>query len=170
MAEEKKEPVEATRFKVSDKRHFTAEGDVLPGQESPAEKPGEAPESPAPAAGEGAAGPAEGEGGVPGPEAGGGSVQEEPREKSGPAGAETVDFTQLVMSLAGTAYHALGVPDPLTKEKGIVNLQAAGQMIDLLAVLSEKTRGNLTSQEEQVLQSILTELRGLYIRTSQSAP
>lgn len=169
MSEEKKEPAEATRFKVSDKRHFTAGGDVLPGQESPAEKPGEAPESPA-SAGEGTAGPPEGKTAVPGPEVGGAGAQEEPREKRGPAGAETVDFTQLVMSLAGTAYHALGVPDPLTKERGIVNLQAAGQMIDLLAILNEKTRGNLSSQEEQVLQGILTELRSLYIQTSQPAP
>ncbi len=168
MSKEKKEPAEETGFKVSDKRHFTAEGYVLPEQEGPAEKSEEAPESPA-SAGEGAAGPAEGKAAAPGPEGGGAGVQGEPREKRGAAGAETVDFTQLVMSLAGTAYHALGVPDPITKEKGIVNLQAAGQMIDLLAVLNEKTRGNLSSQEEQVLQSILTELRSLYIQT-QSAP
>ncbi len=47
MSKEKKEPAEETGFKVSDKRHFTAEGYVLPEQEGPAEKSEEAPESPA---------------------------------------------------------------------------------------------------------------------------
>lgn len=169
MSKEKKEPAETTRFKVSDKRHFTAEGDVLPEREGPAERPGESPEGPEPS-GEDAGGAAAGDAALPRPEEGGGGAEGESREKKGAAGVETVDFTQLVMSLAGTAYHALGVPDPLTKEKGVVNLQAAGQMIDLLAVLNEKTRGNLSSQEEQVLQNILTELRSLYIQTSRTAP
>ena len=70
------------------------------------------------------------------------------------------------MSLAGTAYHALGIADPVSGEKGVVNLPAASQMIDLLGILEEKTRGNLTEQEERVLQSVLTELRSLYIHTS----
>ena len=44
------------------------------------------------------------------------------------------------MSLAGTAYHALGIADPVSGEKGVVNLPAASQMIDLLGILEEKTQ------------------------------
>jgi hypothetical protein len=36
-------------------------------------------------------------------------------------------------------------------------------MIDLLAVLDEKTQGNLSPQEEQILKGILKELRELYV-------
>jgi len=39
------------------------------------------------------------------------------------------------------------------------NLPAAQQMIDILALLEEKTRGNLTAEERQLLEQVLYELR-----------
>ncbi len=48
---------------------------------------------------------------------------------------------------------------PDKTEAGPVDLQAAGQMIDILALLEEKTRGNLTAEERQLLEMVLYELR-----------
>ena len=46
------------------------------------------------------------------------------------------------------------------------NLPAAQQMIDILALLEEKTRGNLTAEERQLLEQILYELRLRYVEVS----
>jgi len=155
MAEGRKDREEQSGFKVSDKRHFTSDGEVIEGEEAtretspPAEPPPEAAPEPPP------------QPEPPPPPAG------QPADDELPPGSDgKVDFTHLVMSLAGTAYHALGMPDPVTKQKGAVNLPAVSQMIDLLTVLDEKTKGNLNSQEEQILTGILTELRGLYVQAS----
>jgi hypothetical protein len=161
MSEEKKEAAETTGFKVTDKRHFTNEGELLPGQEGAV---GEEEEKKAPPA---AAEPppreeAEPKAGEPQTAA---ERTAEPPPAEDPPGGGKVDFIQLVMSLAGTAYHSLGIADPVTGEKGIVNPEATSQMIDLLAVLEEKTRGNLTPQEDRVLKGILTELRTLFVKT-----
>ncbi|MNC93948.1 hypothetical protein D3C83_106880 [compost metagenome] len=53
--------------------------------------------------------------------------------------------------------------EPGQTEPGPVDLQAAGQMIDILALLEEKTRGNLTAEERQLLETILYELRMRFI-------
>jgi hypothetical protein len=161
MSEENKEVAEATGFKVTDKRHFTSEGEVLPEQEGAAEEEEEKKEPPA------AAEPPPRE--VVEPKAGEPEKRAEKKTEPPPAGGASgggpVDFIQLVMSLAGTAYHALGIADPVTGEKGVVNPEATSQMIDLLAVLEEKTRGNLTPEEDRVLKGILTELRTLFVKT-----
>jgi hypothetical protein len=161
MSEEKKEAAEATGFKITDKRHFTNEGEILPEREGAA---GEKEEKTEPAAA--AELPPREE--AP-PKAVEPPARPEKEAEAPPAGEADgggpVDFIQLVMSLAGTAYHSLGIPDPVTGEKGVVNPGATSQMIDLLAILEEKTRGNLTPQEDRVLKGILTELRTLFVKT-----
>ena len=151
MSEHEKEE---TGFKVTDKRHFTADGEMLSGEEA------EAPETE-----EAAVGAARPDAASPPPPPQGEPGRAEPPPGPG-APPGPVDFTHLLMSLAGTAYHALGIADPVSGEKGVVNLQAASQMIDLLGILEEKTRGNLTGDEERILQSVLTELRSLFVQTS----
>lgn len=151
MSEENKEE---SGFKVTDKRHFTPDGDIISGGAEEAPPREEAPPPPPPQA--------EPEKTPPPPEEA--AAAEAGPEQGEPAGP--LDFTHLLMSLAGTAYHALGIADPATGEKGVVNLPAASQMIDLLGILEEKTQGNLTEQEEKILQSVLTELRSLFIHTS----
>jgi len=159
MAEDKKDKDGQGGFKVSDKRHFTNEGDVIAGGTEAEETPHVKEPSGEPAPQAAPEGPER-----TGPEE---AAADEPRGEEPPTGGgEKVDFAHLVMSLAGTAYHSMGMPDPVTKEKGTVNLPAAGQMIDLLAVLDEKTRGNLSPQEEQILKGVLTELRSLYVQAS----
>ena len=81
-----------------------------------------------------------------------------------PGAAEpSVSFTTFVMSLATTAAVHFGeIGDPVTGAKS-VNLEAAGHMIDILAMLQEKTKGNLASDEQQFLDGVLYELRMRFI-------
>ncbi len=73
---------------------------------------------------------------------------------------EQVTFTGFVFSLGHTAaVHFGDVSDPVTGAVGQPNIQAAKQMIDILALLEEKTRGNLTAEERQLLDQLLYELR-----------
>lgn len=73
---------------------------------------------------------------------------------------ESLSFTAFVVSLASTAaIHFGDIPDPVSGEPGEVNLEGASQMIEILALLEQKTRGNLTAEERQVLEQVLYELR-----------
>lgn len=75
-----------------------------------------------------------------------------------------VTFAAFVVSLAHTAaVHFGDVPDPATGQKVPTNLPGAQQMIDILALLEEKTRGNLAPEERQLLEQLLYELRMRYV-------
>ena len=50
------------------------------------------------------------------------------------------------------------------------NLEGAAQMIEILALLDQKTRGNLTAEERQVLEQVLYELRMRYVEASAEQP
>jgi ABC-type protease/lipase transport system fused ATPase/permease subunit len=77
-------------------------------------------------------------------------------------------FDALVASLALQASMALGeMKHPLTGEKK-VDLPAARYAIDTLAVLDEKTKGNLDHREELALKNTLTELRFKYVRAKEA--
>jgi hypothetical protein len=93
---------------------------------------------------------------------------------------EKVDFKNLVAGLAASAIAVLsqvemlldpstteGETEKLSKEetdKRISDgLTGARQLIDTLAVLEEKTRGNLTDEEGQLLQAVLSDLRIRYV-------
>ena len=58
--------------------------------------------------------------------------------------------------------HLGEVPSPLS-EKVESDVPAAKQMIDLLAMLGEKTRGNLNANEDRLMQDILFDLRMKYV-------
>ena len=69
-------------------------------------------------------------------------------------------FNAFVVSLATTAaVHFGDVVDPSTGQPSKVNLEAAGNAIEMLVLLEEKTRGNLTEPESAFLQQVLYELR-----------
>ena len=75
-----------------------------------------------------------------------------------------LDFTAFVLSLGSSALIHLGqLPDPGTDKKGEPNLPLAQQSIDLLALLQEKTRGNLTEEEAKFLERLLYDLRMLFL-------
>ena len=79
---------------------------------------------------------------------------------------DPTSFLSLIMSLASNAAASLGMmPHPVTGETG-VDLKTAKHWIEVLGMLQEKTRGNLDSQEAQVLESLLADLRMQYVSLS----
>jgi hypothetical protein len=77
-----------------------------------------------------------------------------------------VDFVTFVVSMSHSALLHLGdAPDPATGRRD-ENLPLARQTIDLLAVLQEKTRGNLTGDEERVLTQAIYDLRMRFVEVS----
>ncbi len=72
-----------------------------------------------------------------------------------------VDFTTLVLSLSTSAFVQLGVTPGASP--GEQNIPMAKHTIDLLAMLEEKTRGNLTGEEERLLSEVLYDLRMRYL-------
>ncbi len=80
--------------------------------------------------------------------------------------SEPLTFTLFVLSLASTAaIHFGDLPDP-SGGKGEPNLEGAAQMIEILSLLDQKTRGNLTAEERQVLEQVLYELRLRFVEVS----
>jgi hypothetical protein len=79
--------------------------------------------------------------------------------------AETpVSFLAFLYSLAGSAaVHFGDVADPATNEKRPPNLEQAGHVIEVLAMLEQKTKGNLSSEERQFLEQVLYELRMRFV-------
>jgi hypothetical protein len=73
------------------------------------------------------------------------------------------DFNLLVLSLNANALMQLG-ESPNGGPASPVHLGHARQAIDMLAVLEEKTRGNLTGDEERLLHQVLFDLRMRYAR------
>ncbi len=75
-----------------------------------------------------------------------------------------ITFVAFVLSLAHTAaVHFGDVTDPVSGATMEANPPAAQQMIAILALLEEKTRGNLTAEERRLLDQVLLELRLRYI-------
>jgi hypothetical protein len=133
-----------SRFTVTDRRSFTGASEAQP------------PAAAAPPAGE------------PRPPA---SADTPP---AGPASAAAaadparslppVDFTTFVLSLGSSALMHLGeVEHPQNAGKPRLDLPLAKHTIDLLSMLQAKTKGNLTGQEDQLLESLLFDLRLRYV-------
>ena len=98
----------------------------------------------------------------------GGKAEEPPKEDAS-AKVEAlpeIDFNSFIFSLSTSALIQLGeIEDPFTK-KSAKNLPLARQTIDLIGMLKEKTKGNLTPQEERVIESILYDLRIRYVKAA----
>ena len=85
--------------------------------------------------------------------------------------SSSISFPAFVLSLAHTAaVHFGDVPDPVNGARTEANLAAAQQMIDILALLEEKTRGNLTAEERQLVEQILYELRLRFVEIKGANP
>ena len=79
-----------------------------------------------------------------------------------------VDFSTFILSLSHSALMHLGqAPHP---ETGSVekSLPMARQTIDLIGMLEEKTRGNLSGEEERLVTQILFDLRMRYVELSKA--
>ncbi len=76
------------------------------------------------------------------------------------------NLTRHVFDLAQQVAIALGeVENPLTNKRE-QNLPAASYVIDILAMLEEKTRGNRTDEEEQFVSGVLSNLRMAFVAKS----
>jgi hypothetical protein len=94
------------------------------------------------------------------------SAYESARALGGPD-LPAIDFTTLVLSLSHSALVHLGdAPEP--GGDIAVSLPMARQSIDLIAMLQEKTRGNLTGEEERMLSQALFDLRMRYVEVTKS--
>ena len=78
-----------------------------------------------------------------------------------------INFITFLLSLNSSALVHLGQhPDP-TSGTTSKNLPVAKQTIDVIALLEEKTRGNLTQEEKRLLTNVLYELRLLYVKETE---
>jgi hypothetical protein len=148
-------------IRVVDRRMFTPEGDLRPDYEAEErEEPSKPapPPPPPPADSAGSAGSAASAASAsakkPAPETA------QPSTEAGDGG-----LLEILRSLGTTAYAALGlVPDPSGSRRR--DPAVARQMIDWLGVLEQKTRGNLTFEESDLLARILYELRMAYVEVT----
>jgi hypothetical protein len=145
MTEEKKD------FEVKDRRIFSQDGEVKAStdQASPDSSP-----------------PDENKTAAATEEAGGSDTSEASKadkaEESPPM--PEINFATFVVSLNASALLHLGaIEDPNTGQTD-KNLPMAKQTIDILSMLEEKTAGNLTKDEENLLKNILYDLRIIYVK------
>lgn len=83
--------------------------------------------------------------------------------------AQEFDFRAYITSLAMQALIFLGiVANPMSGDKIEKNLDQARLLIDTLAILRDKTAGNLTKEEEDLLNTMLYELQVKFVEESQS--
>jgi hypothetical protein len=162
VSEDRKE--EGRGFKIVDRRHLDANGN--PRDPAAAEQPDPAKET----GGKRPQGKAAPSGSAPGASA--------PRDEAEPSAyhlgeapdAGALDFPQFILSLAQLAFAFLGdLPNPQTGRRER-NVAAARQQIDLLGLLREKTRGNLTPDEDQLLNTLLYELHRRYVEVVEQKP
>jgi uncharacterized protein DUF1844 len=84
----------------------------------------------------------------------------------GPQGP--VGFAEFILSIATNAVIHLGGDTKDGRVPGRVNLPLAAQHIDIIAMLAEKTRGNLDRDEQDLLESLLYDLRMKYVAVAQA--
>jgi Domain of unknown function (DUF1844) len=142
------EEKESKGFKVEDKRRFSAEGELKPEHRGAEPPPVAAPEPPPAVAATGQA-----------------RTAAAPHEPPFPT---EMTFATFMVGLSTQALVHLGeIRDP--QGGGAVDLVAAQQLIDIVGMLKEKTRGNLERNEEELIDAILFELRMKYVeRTRRS--
>jgi hypothetical protein len=78
-------------------------------------------------------------------------------------------FTFFVLSLRAQAEMQLGLMNYGQEEESKPDLQMARHTIDLMAVLRDKTKGNLSLEEQRMLENSLTELRFRFVQVSEEA-
>ena len=75
-----------------------------------------------------------------------------------------INFATFIFSLNHSVLVHLGVMDDPSTGKKVRNLPIAKQTIDILGMLEEKTKGNLTEDEEKMIKNILYDLPMIYIK------
>lgn len=157
MTDEQEKPQRA--FKVEDRRRFSETGDLRAPETSasdPTEEPAAAPSTPQPDAAPEHARTAPGHG-----------VDDVGYGIGEGKGEPVITFATFVLSLSTQALAHLGeIPDPIDHSTR-VDLSAARQIIDIIAMLRDKTRGNLDEAEKALLENALYDLRMRYVELAQ---
>jgi hypothetical protein len=97
-------------------------------------------------------------------------VQEQPASAGRPKGPgpshspERVSFVSILFSYVHSTLICLGDIDDPVKQAKVESLDGARHMIDILELLEEKTKGNLSPEEQQYLESALFDLRMRYMQ------
>jgi uncharacterized protein DUF1844 len=86
-----------------------------------------------------------------------------------PGPSRKIDFGSFLLIYLQTALIHLGELDDPIEKKPQVNLDAAREIIDILEMLQDKTRGNLNQQEEQYLEHMLFDLRMRYVEKAKQS-
>jgi hypothetical protein len=81
---------------------------------------------------------------------------------------DAVDFKGLILGFSGAAMHYLG-ESVAPGESPVCNMSLAHQNIEILALLAEKTKGNLSDEEESLLRQLLIDLRMRFIEKSRKS-
>jgi hypothetical protein len=162
---------EQTNFKVTDRRLFNPDG--TPRELPPEEKP---PEAAKPLD---AAKPTEQPSSQQSPQAAAAAQESSPSTAASDQAAEEDEFEEpdardpasfinFMMSIASNAASAVGMMEhPVTHERE-VDLELAKHWIDVLGMLQHKTRGNLSSQEQKILEGLLSDLRMQFVSLTNS--
>jgi len=91
-------------------------------------------------------------------------AKDEPSKQEPQAPLPEINFATFIFSLNASALLHLGVmEDPATGKK-VKNLPVGKQTIDILGMIEEKTKGNLSKEEENLLKNILYDLRIIYVK------
>lgn len=145
-------------FRVEDKRRFTESGDPRAGDDAETEEA--RPQDPGEAAGAGGAGPGRPAGEQPPSE----PAHEHAQADAGLDPAVEITFSGFVNGFAIQALMALGLMPDAASGVIVKNLAEARTMIDILAMLREKTAGNLSDEEDRMMEEMLYDLRMQYVR------
>jgi hypothetical protein len=91
-------------------------------------------------------------------------------EEEVPGENDPASFVNFLMSIASNAAASLGMMEhPVTGERG-VDLPLGKHWIDVLGMIQEKTKGNLSPQEHRILEGLLADLRMQFVSLSNTAP
>ena len=93
--------------------------------------------------------------------------KEKPKEEKGSAPLPEINFSSFLLSLSSSVLLHLGeIADPQSGEKK-KDLVLAKQSIDIINLLKEKTKGNLTQEEEKLLEHLLYDLRMRFVKANE---
>ena len=163
---------EQTNFKVTDRRLFNADGTPrdVPPEERPAKEPQPASTNvvesiPAAETTGPASQDAAGESETARP-----PHTEEVPDADLPGADDPASFASFLMSIASNAASSLGMMEHPVTGKREVDLELGKHWIDVIAMLQQKTRGNLLPQEQQILDGLLADLRMQFVSLTSAHP
>ncbi len=158
---------EEVSFKVADRRKYNPDGSLKAGVTLEPQKAPVEPAAPEAAAQDAAADAAEVEAAMAAGAYDDAYLDDEPgSEDDGeiPGAKDPASFVNFLSTLATNAAAALGaMPHPVTGQRSL-DLDSGKYWLDVLAMLRDKTKGNLHAKEERLLEGLLADLRMQYVQ------